>query len=133
MTLTAMCYCPQTVCQHCAHSHKPEIPNPDYRDITTTALSVSLLIFHPFSISSCHPFLLPLLQNMRPFAVTWNCDISLHVFVSCFISLFHCHAAFAVCTSESRLWGPGPSLTPAAVIMFGVLFTQRYDEHSIPS
>lgn len=43
LTLTTMCLYPQTVCQHCAHSHKPEIPNPDYRDITTAALSVVCL------------------------------------------------------------------------------------------
>lgn len=64
LTLTTTCLCPQTVCQHCTHSHKPEIPNPDYRDISSSVSCLSLcLFFIPFSISSCHPFLSLFLQN----------------------------------------------------------------------
>lgn len=132
LTLTTMCLCPQKVCEHCAHSHKPEIPNPDIRDITTAALSVVCLsayfssFFHFFMSS----FSLAFPSKHHLVAITSNSDIRLRVFVSHFVHLLHfpCHIC-SKCIQCAHCRDPGPSSTSAAV--FPVLFEQVCTERCI--
>lgn len=120
LTLTTMCLCPQTVCQHCTHSHKPEIPNPDYRDITTAALSVVCLSacfssFFRFSMSSFSLALPSKHHSVSNSLKLWR-QLAC-VCVSNFISLFHFHAAFT-------LWEPWPIFDLSSHACVCALFTQ---------
>lgn len=124
LTLTTMCLCPQTVCQHCAHSHKPEIPNPDYRDITTAALSVVCLsayfssFFHFFmsSFSLAFPSKHDSVSNNLNL---WHQFVCVRVFVcpvSFFSITFTLHLQSVLkCT---HCMNPGPSSTSAAMDVF---------------